>query len=210
MLACGTPAVKHTVVVCGPVVRTQNFASSYYGPDCFWFRISPGQVINTTIDGKLGLQETQGFKVVNPGGVEAVDNHPVTAAPLQMGYSDDQDSTPMVCNSDGCSSPSPGITKSAAPLQPNGNLPDAVPIDIGSACKWAYPNRANGSWTGGVYNIQCLDSSGSILGGFNDGSGHSLNDWCADPAHTDGNSDLRQAMPATNSPTSWQCIPIGQ
>lgn len=99
----------HTVIVCGPIVRTKNWSSSSYGPDCFWFRLRPGRAIKTTINGKLALQETQGFRVVNPGGVEAVDNHPVVGAPLKMGYSDDQSSTIEVCNNQGCNPPSPGI-----------------------------------------------------------------------------------------------------
>jgi hypothetical protein len=109
------------------------------------------------------------------------------------------------------SQPATAVRPSQSSQQTSANaLPAAVPIDIGKACMWAYPNNSNGRWTGSVYSISCLSSSGSVLGGFQDGTGHSLNDWCANPAHTGGNPNLRQAQPGNDSPGSWECVPIGQ
>lgn len=84
----------------------------------------------------------------------------------------------------------------------------AVPIPIDDACRWAYPGKARGQWTGRGYGIVCLDAQGTSLGGFSDESGHSLNDWCADPDHTAGNPTLRQARVVPGDPSSWQCVPI--
>ncbi len=91
----------------------------------------------------------------------------------------------------------------------NSPVATAYPIDIGKACKWAYPHRASGRVEGTAEAITCLDGAGKSLGGFDGDSGHSLNDWCADPAHIGGNSGLRQAEATSGSPTSWQCVPIG-
>lgn len=85
----------------------------------------------------------------------------------------------------------------------------SVPIPIRDACKWAYPNIASGEWRGSVNAIECLDAAGNSLGGFSQESGHTLNDWCSNPAHTGDNPNLRQARPATDSADSWACVPIG-
>jgi hypothetical protein len=71
---------------------------------------------------------------------------------------------------------------------------------------WAYPDQASGNWNGSGYNIVCLDTNGQSLGGFPDGSGHSLNDWCADPAHTDGDPTLIQAK--LQSSGGWVCTTV--
>jgi serine/threonine protein kinase len=93
--------------------------------------------------------------------------------------------------------PTPGKTHRPSPQ------PAAVPIPINQACAWAYPGQASGSWSGSGYSIVCLDANGQSLGGFPDGSGHSLNDWCADPSHTDGNPTLIQAK--LTSSGGWIC-----
>lgn len=82
--------------------------------------------------------------------------------------------------------------------------PTAVPIPLAQACKWAYPGQATGAISGSGYNIVCLAANGQSLGGFPDGSGHSLNDWCADTSRTDGYS-LPQAK---LTPSGWVCTVI--
>jgi hypothetical protein len=79
-----------------------------------------------------------------------------------------------------------------------------VPIPLSAACEWAYPGQATGKTSGGGYNIICVDANGNSLGGFPDNSGHSLNDWCASPDHTDG-MDLRQA---DLTASGWVCAPV--
>jgi hypothetical protein len=64
--------------------------------------------------------------------------------------------------------------------------PASASIELNAACRWAYPGRASGNIIGSGYNIVCLDGNGQSLGGFPDSSDYSLNDWCADPDHTDG------------------------
>ena len=83
--------------------------------------------------------------------------------------------------------------------------PTSVVIPLGAACKWAYPGQATGSISGSGNNVACLDASGQSLGGFPDGSGHSLNDWCADPAHTQGNQNLIQAKLTASG---WVCTTV--
>jgi hypothetical protein len=73
---------------------------------------------------------------------------------------------------------------------------------MSAACTWAYPGQASGNTGGSAYSIVCLDPSGQSLGGFPDGSGHSLNDWCADPKHTQGYSGLNQAALTSSG---WVC-----
>ena len=94
--------------------------------------------------------------------------------------------------------PSP-ITTSPAPA------PAAVAIPLAAACKWAYPGQATGSTSSSGYTVTCLDASGQSLGGFPDGSGHSLNDWCADPNHTQGDPNLIQAK---LTPSGWVCTTV--
>ena len=104
-----TSAETRTVIVCGPKVSTAT--TKDYGPDCFWFRLKPGTKIKKTISGNLSLQEARGFKVVNSGGIQAIDNHPVPNAPERMCYTTNtgQDSIPVVCSKDGGGNePSPG------------------------------------------------------------------------------------------------------
>ena len=52
----------------------------------------------------------------------------------------------------------------------------------------------------------CLDADGQPLGGFPDYSGHSLNEWCADPSHTDGNPNLIQAKMTPDG--GWICTTV--
>jgi hypothetical protein len=85
--------------------------------------------------------------------------------------------------------------------------PQAVAIPLSAACKWAYHGRASGQWSGGVYSVVCFGHDGGGLGGFNDDSGHSLNDWCANPANTQG-VDLRQAKSRDGTAQGWECVPV--
>lgn len=100
-------------------------------------------------------------------------------------------------------------TTPAAPVQAQPTTAPAparteVPIPLDAACEWAYPGQATGVTSGSGFNIVCLDGSGQSLGGFPDGSGHSLNDWCADPSRTQG-YELRQAYLASSG---WVCTLI--
>jgi hypothetical protein len=101
----------------------------------------------------------------------------------------------------------PAPARSAAAPTPakssSAPAPTEVPIPLDAACEWAYPEQATGVTNGSGYNIVCLDASGQSLGGFPDGSGHSLNDWCADPSHTQG-YELRQAYLSSG----WVCTLI--
>jgi hypothetical protein len=103
------------------------------------------------------------------------------------------------------------VTATAAPSSANpvqaAPKPQAVKIPLGEACRWAYHAQASGVWSGSVYSVVCLGQDGSSLGGFPDGSGHSLNDWCAYPAHTQG-ADLRQAKFRDDTPEGWECEAI--
>ena len=76
-----------------------------------------------------------------------------------------------------------------------------VMIPMDTACKWAYPGRATGIVTGSGDDIVCLGTNGKSLGGFPDGSGHSLNDWCASPAHTDEMNLIQAKL----TPSGWAC-----
>jgi len=73
-----------------------------------------------------------------------------------------------------------------------------------AACKWAFPGRAAGETIGSDISIRCLGPNGQVLGGFDDGSGHSLSDWCDDPSHTAG---ISLPDPMTNDSGSWTCTP---
>lgn len=100
-------------------------------------------------------------------------------------------------------------TTPAAPVQAQPTTAPApaqtqVPIPLDAACEWAYPGQATGVTSGSGFNIVCLDGGGQSLGGFPDGSGHSLNDWCADPSRTQG-YELRQAHLASSG---WVCTLI--
>ena len=67
----------------------------------------------------------------------------------------------------------------APPVQvPPAPAPSTIQIDFAAACHWHFGN-ASGATTGDTYSIQCLDAAGNALGGFQDGTGYSLNDWCA-------------------------------
>jgi hypothetical protein len=102
------------------------------------------------------------------------------------------------------SSQSPDL-RTPAPSQA---FPISAPIPIGKACRWAYAS-ATGHWRGSRQGIECLDVNGNSLGGFPDGSGHSLNDWCSNPRHTEGNPTLRQARLVRQASAHWECVPVG-
>jgi len=77
-------------------------------------------------------------------------------------------------------SPSPSFASPSAAAETT----TSVPVPLGKACEWAYPGQSNGAYSGSGYSIVCLGKNGQVLGGF--GGSHSLNAWCANPAHTDG------------------------
>ena len=72
------------------------------------------------------------------------------------------------------------------------STPVSVPIPMSAACKWAYPGQASGEISGSGYSIACLNATGQVLGGF--GGSHSLNAWCADPRHADGENGTEPKM----------------
>jgi len=85
-------------------------------------------------------------------------------------------------------SSAPAVAPASTPATSVGPSPAAslarAVISMSEACKWAYPGLASGQISGTDYSIVCLGPGGQALGGF--GGAHSLNAWCADPAHTGG------------------------
>jgi len=68
----------------------------------------------------------------------------------------------------------------------------SVGIPIGAACEWAYRGQSDGKFSGSDYSIICLGKNGQILGGFS--GNHSLNAWCEDPTHTEGENLTSPAL----------------
>ena len=101
-------------------------------------------------------------------------------APSRPGHTGGVPSPATLLPSASLSSSAP-VSPSSASVPPS-SLSQAIPL--GAACKWAYPGRATGQFSGGSFSIACLDKNGQPLGGFS--GTHSLNAWCADPSHTDG------------------------
>ena len=77
--------------------------------------------------------------------------------------------------------------------------PEYVLISMSAACRWAYPGRASGLISGTGYSITCLGTGGQVLGGFR--GQHSLNAWCADPGHADGETGVEPEI----IPGGWAC-----
>lgn len=77
---------------------------------------------------------------------------------------------------------SPAPPSSSFTSSPARSFSQAIPFD--AACRWAYPGRATGQFSGSSYTIVCLGLGRRPLGGFK--GDHSLNAWCADPNHTNG------------------------
>jgi hypothetical protein len=105
-------------------------------------------------------------------------------------------------HTDGKQAPSPalidGVWECASSSADGGQV--SIPIPIGAACEWAYQGRATGAISGSGHTIVCLGPDGQALGGFS--GSHSLNAWCADPSHTNG----EHAFNPTLIGGAWVCI----
>ena len=99
-----TSNTTHNVIYCGPEISTDVVGED--GADCFWFLLRPGARIRKVISGYLGLYTSSGFKIVNWGGVEAIDNHPVPGSPERLGHDDNFNL--VIMSGEGGSYPSPG------------------------------------------------------------------------------------------------------
>jgi hypothetical protein len=76
-------------------------------------------------------------------------------------------------------------------------------IQLGAACKWAYPKEATGRFSGSLFSIVCLGAGGEILGGFT--GTRSLNAWCSDPSHTHGYTETQPELIGA----VWYCAGTG-